>query len=179
MKKLFVIFLGTIAFAACNSKSDSTSEAPADSTATVPTAEKVNYPYTIDHPDYWNIGTSENTQAALTALKAFEDGDIDKSVAQFGDSVHLEFDGLDTTLSHEGLKSMFTSLRSNYKTMNIKMQDWESVVSKDGKEEWVTMWYKQGWEDNAGKKDSAAFIDDLQLKNGKITRLDEYTRKLH
>ncbi len=48
--------------------------------------------------------------------------------------------------------------------MNVKMGDWESVVSKDGKEEWVTMWYKQIWEDNKGKKDSADYIDDLRLK---------------
>ena len=179
MKKLFAIFLGTIALAACNSKSNSGSEAAADSTATVPTAEKVSYPYTVDHPDYWNIGSSENTQVALTALKAYDDGDIDKSVDQFGDSVHLQFDAFDSTLSKDSLKTMFTRMRSNEKNINVKMGDWESVVSKDGKEEWVTLWYKQTWEDNSGKQDSAAIIDDLQLKNGKIIRLDEYTRKLH
>jgi hypothetical protein len=179
MKKLFAIFLGTIALAACNSKSNSGSEVSADSTATVPIAEKVNYPYTIDNPDYWKIGSSENTQTALAALKGYEDGDIDKSVAQFGDSVHLQFDALDTTLSKDSLKAMFTRMRSNVKSMNVKMNDWESVISKDGKEEWVTLWYKQTWEDNSGKQDSAAIIDDVQLKNGKIIRLDEYTRKLH
>ncbi len=179
MKKLFIIFLGTIAFTACNTNSDSGSQTSSDSTATATTAEKVNYPYTIDHPDYWNIGSSENTQTALTALKGYEDGDIDKSVAQFGDSVHLQFDAFDTTLSKDSLKTMFTRTRSNLKSMNVKMGDWESVVSKDGKEEWVTLWYKQKWEDNSGKQDSAAIIDDVQLKNGKIIRLDEYTRKLH
>ncbi len=179
MKKLLAIFLGTIALAACNSKSDTDSQTSSDSTTTATTTEKVNYPYTIDHPDYWNIGNSENTQVALTALKAYEDGDVDKSLDQFADSVHLQFDAFDTTLSKDSLKTMFTRMRSNIKSMNVKMGDWESVVSKDGKEEWVTMWYKQTWEDNNGKQDSAAFIDDVQLKNGKIIRLDEYTRKLH
>lgn len=179
MKKIFMIFLGAISFTACNNKSSTSTEATTDSTATSSTTEKVNYPYTIDHPDYWKIGSSENTQAALTALKAYEDGDVEKSVAQFGDSVRLQFDALDTTLSKDSLKAMFTRMRSNIKSMNVKMSDWESVVSKDGKEEWVTMWYKQSWEDNNGKQDSAAYIDDVQLKNGKIIRLDEYTRKLH
>ncbi|HSN10144.1 MAG TPA: hypothetical protein VLS85_13985 [Hanamia sp.] len=179
MKKIFVIFLGAIAFAACNSKSSTATEATTDSTATTSPTEKIDYPYTIDHPDNWNIGSSSNTLTALTALKAFEDGNVEKSVSQFGDSVHLQFDALDTTLSNDGLKAMFTSLRNGYKSINVKMSDWESVVSKDGKEEWVTMWYKQIWEDNKGKKDSAAYIDDIRLKNGKIIRLDEYTRKLH
>ena len=179
MKKIFIIFLGAIAFAACNSKSSTATEATTDSTATTSPTEKIDYPYTIDHPDNWNIGSSSNTLTALTALKAFEDGNMEKSVSQFGDSVHLQFDALDTTLSNDGLKAMFTSLRNGYKSINVKMSDWESVVSKDGKEEWVTMWYKQIWEDNKGNKDSADYIDDIRLKNGKIIRLDEYTRKLH
>ncbi|MGN6247827.1 MAG: hypothetical protein ACTHNG_05695 [Ginsengibacter sp.] len=179
MKKFFVVFLGTIALAACKSKNNSGSEVSADTTATVPKAEQVNYPYTIDHPDYWKMGSSANTQTALTALKGYEEGDIDKSVAQFADSVHLQFDALDITVPKDSLKAMFTRMRSNLKSMNVKMGDWESVVSKDGQEEWVTMWYKQTWEENNGKKDSADIIDDVRLKNGKIIRLDEYTRKLH
>ena len=179
MKKLLAIFLASMALGACNTKSSSNTEVAADSTATVPTAEKVNYPYTIDHPDNWNIGKNENTATALTALKAYEEGNVEKSIAQFADSVHLQFDALDTTLSKDSLKTMFTRMRSMVKSMNIKMSDWESVISKDGKEEWVTIWYKQNWEDNQGKKDSADIIDDVRLKDGKIIRLDEYTRKLH
>ncbi len=63
--------------------------------------------------------------------------------------------------------------------MNIKMDDWESVTSKDKKDEWVTMWYRQRWEDNKGIKDSVDVVNDLKMKDGKIIRLDEYTRKLH
>jgi hypothetical protein len=59
------------------------------------------------------------------------------------------------------------------------MYDWESVISKDKSEEWVTLWYSQKWETPKGAKDSTDVIDDLQLKNGKIIRLSEYTRKTH
>ena len=179
MKKILIIFLGMGAIVGCNSKSSSTNEATADSTTAQSGIEKPAYPYTIDKPDNWKIGSSANTLTALTALKAFEEGNIEKSLTQFGDSVQLQFDGLDDTLSNDSLKAMFTRLRSNFKTFNVKMSDWESVVSKDGKEEWVTIWYKQIWEDNKGTKDSADYIDDLRLKNGKIIRLDEYTRKIH
>ena len=109
MKKIFFIFLGALVLGACNNKSSTASEATTDSAATTMSGnEKVDYPYTIDHPDYWNIGSSANTLTALTALKAFEEGDVAKSVTQFGDSVQLQFDALDTTLSNDSLKAMFT-----------------------------------------------------------------------
>lgn len=180
MKKLVLFFLAALALASCNNASTETKEVSKDSTAaTTTTAEAVNYPYTIDHPDVWQIGTTGNTMVALQAIKAFEAGNVGEAMTYFGDSVHLQFDGMDTTLSADSTKALFTVMRNNYKSMDVKMHDWESVVSKDKSQEWVTIWYTQHWEDTKGKKDSAAYIDDLQLKNGKIVRLDEYTRKLH
>ena len=171
-----LLFSTAIAFAACNNGGTATTEAPKDSTAA---ATAMNYPYTIEHPDYWEMGSSENTVVALSALKAFENGNIPETMKYFGDSVHLQFDGLDTTLPSDSLQAMFTDMRNGYKSINVKMNDWESVISKDKKEEWVTLWYRQKWEDTKGNTDSSDFIDDLKLKDGKIVRLDEYTRKLH
>ncbi len=179
MKKLSLIFTAAIIFYSCNNESATTADATKDSVAAEPAAVKVNYPYTIDHPDYWEMGSTANTMVALNALKAFENGNVDESMQYFGDSVHIQFDGLDKTLSADSLKAMFTATRSSMKSMEVKMQDWESVISKDKKQEWVTLWYTQKWEDMKGKKDSADIIDDLNMKGGKIVRLDEYTRKLH
>lgn len=178
MKKLMVLFLTGIAFASCENAGTETKEAMKDSTAATPAAA-MNYPYTIEHPDNWEKGNNENTNAALSALKAFENGNIDESMKYFGDSVHLQFDGMEKKVSNDSLKIMFGAMRSTMKNTEIKMQDWESVVSKDKTQEWVTLWYRQKWDDMKGKTDSADFINDLQLKNGKIVRLDEYTRKLH
>jgi hypothetical protein len=86
---------------------------------------------------------------------------------------------LDKKMPNDSLKAMFTSLWNTYKTISIKMDDWESVISKDKKDEWVTLWYTQHWETKAGVKDSSAIINDLKIKDGKIIRLDEYTRKFH
>lgn len=179
MKKLFFIFLGAVAFTSCNNQSSASTQTTADSSTTAPTAEKMNYPYTIDHPDNWDIGSPENTMVALNALKAFENGNIPESMKYFGDSIHLQFDGMDKTVPADSLQAMFTNLRKAYKTLTIKMNDWESVISKDKKDEWVTIWYNEKWEDMNGKKDSADFINDLKLKDGKIIWLSEYTRKLH
>ena len=53
------------------------------------------------------------------------------------------------------------------------MQDWVSVISKDKKSEWVTLWYKQKWIDDKGKADSANMVNDAKFINGKITIFDE------
>ena len=138
----------------------------------------MNYPYTIDHPDNWEIGSTDNTMAALTALKAYENGNVAECVKYFGDSVRLQFDGLDTKVSNDSLKSMFTKSRAALKNMEVKMDDWESVISKDKNTEYVSLWYKELWEDTKGKKDSLVQMDDLRMKNGKIVGIDQKSRKL-
>jgi hypothetical protein len=181
MRKIKFLFLSAVVFASCNNNGTEGKEAAKDSTKkdSTATAAAVNYPYTIEHPDNWDIGSKQNTVIALSALKAFNSGNIAESVTYFGDSVKVEFDGMDKKLSNDSLKAIFTKWRNGYKSIDVKMQDWESVISKDKSEEWVTLWYRQKWEDTKGKADSADYIDDLKLKNGKIIQLDEYTRKLH
>lgn len=167
------------AFSSCNNQPTESKEAMKDSSTATASSAIMNYPYTIEHPDNWDRGSTANTMIALSALKAFENGNVAESVKYFGDSVRLQFDGLDKTMSADSLREMFTKLRNNMKSMKVKMDDWESVISKDKKDEWVTLWYRQKWEDAKGNKDSADFVDDLKIKDGKIIRLDEYTRKLH
>ena len=183
MKKLALFFFAGIAFSSCNDQGAKTKEVVKDSTSvtttTTPAPAAMNYPYTIKQPDNWESGSPENTMVALSALKDFENGKVAESMTYFGDSVHLQFDGLDKTMPSDSLKALFTTFRNEMKSMEIRMDDWESVISKDKKEEWVTLWYRQKWENIKGKKDSADFVDDLKIRDGKIIRLDEYTRKLH
>ncbi len=82
-----------IAFASCQNQATKTKEPVKDSTATATVA--MNYPYTIEHSDYWEMGSTENTLVALNALKAFENGNIPEIMKYFDDSIHLQFDGLD------------------------------------------------------------------------------------
>ena len=177
MKKIMWLAITAITLYSCNNESEKTTDVTKDTKTAEPTASAVSYPYTIEHPDYWEMGSNENTKTALTALKAYENDNIDECAKYFGDSVHLQFDGMDATMPNDSLKTMFTSSRAGYKSMEIKMSDWESVISKDKKVEYVSLWYKQIWEDNKGKKDSAAIMDDIELKNGKIIGIDEKSRK--
>ena len=178
MKKLFLFFLPAIALS-CNNGGSSSKDSTKDSTASNSSSTAMDYPYKIDHPDNWDIGSSANTMASLRSLKAWEEGKMDESVKYFADCIGVYFDGPEKKMTNDSLKALFKASWAEYKTVKINMHDWESVISKDKSEEWVTLWYTENWETQKGVKDSSSIINDLKLKDGKITRLYEYTRKLH
>ena len=174
MKKL-LFFVCTALFAAgCNDKSGTTDAKSSDTTKVAETKmEKMNYPYTLDRPyQDWQPGDQKHAVTAMNSLKGFENGDIAACMAGFGDSVNIKFDGFRQKFSHDSLATFFTGARAQYASMKIEMGDWESVISKDGKEEWVTMWYKQVTTDKKGKIDSMNCVDDAKIVNGKIVELD-------
>ncbi|MEO7307092.1 MAG: hypothetical protein ABIR78_11835 [Ferruginibacter sp.] len=176
MKKAFFFAVITIFMISCNNKGETTA-GTADSTTTTTTtasSEELVYPYSLDEPYRdWQPGDKQHALTVMKSLKAFETGDINGAVAAFGDTVNLRFDYLHVKLSNDSLKKFFTEQRGMYSSMSIKMGDWESVISKDKKSEYVTLWYKQIWTDKKGKTDSLAVIDDARIVNGKIVELDE------
>src|SRR5690606_6944567 len=180
MKKLILIFLGGFMFASCNDAATTTSETVSDSVSTKETVtQKADYPYRIEHPDYWETGSTNNTMQVLTAIKAYENGNVEETVKYFGDSVRLQFHNMDETVSNDSLKAMFTRTRNSIKNMSLIMQDWVSVISTDKKVEYVTLWYREHWEDMNGKKDSVDVVNDLKMKGGKVIELSQYERELN
>jgi len=177
-KQLLLLFLGGALFTSCNNAGSRAAEASGDTTSNKVAAEPMNYPYTIDHPDYWETGSPQNTMNALSSLKAWENNNLDECMKYFADSVHVQFDGLDQVVSNDSLRKLITPGPTT-KNHSIKMQDWESVISKDKKVEYVSAWYRQYSEGTDGKKDSIDVMNDLKMKDGKIIGLDEYRRKLH
>jgi hypothetical protein len=179
MKQKALLAFMVCALMACNSddaKKESTGEAQVRSAATRE-EPKMDYAYTIEHPDQWEWGSRENTKMALQALKDFENGKIDDCLKAFGDSVVLRFDGMEGKFSRDSVRAMFTRTRSDIREMKIMMDDFESVKTKDGKDEWVSMWYKQKWQDKNNEWDSSFMMDDLKIKDGKIVVLDEKHRR--
>ena len=180
MKGLLWICVAAMAVS-CNS-ADTKSTGKDSTGAASPTSAAVSpadMPYKIDNYREWEPGSSSNMVNAMNALKKWEEGKMDESVTYFADTIRVEFDGPGMTLSNDSLKHVFMSGWNEYKSVSIKMQDAESVISKDKKEEWVTLWYRQTTETKKGVKDSVDVINDIRMKNGKIVLLDEYTRKLH
>ena len=130
MKKLskhfLLLFIKGALFASCNNAGSTKTEASADTTANKVVAKQVNYSYSVDHPDYWETGSQQNTLNALNALKEWENKNMDASLKYFADSVFLEFDGINKMVSNDTLKEMLTPpIGVDY---SIKMQDWEGGV---------------------------------------------------
>lgn len=175
MMKNVIPFIAALVLIACNNTAKDSAAGTTDSSNA--SASKLDYPYTIEHPDAWQRGDAKNSLACLKALKAYETGNIDECLSYFGDSVLFEFDDFQKKVSKDTLKAMLTKSRGDDKILQVKMDDWESVVSPDKKVEYVSLWYKQIWEDQKGKTDSVYVMDDLRMKDGKIVGLDEKTRR--
>lgn len=173
MKRLFFIGCLALAAAGCNNAATDSTPATADST-TAAAAEKIDYPYSPTEPyKNWQPGSQQHVVTVMKALKAFETGDIANSTTYFADTVDLRFDAYRARVSNDSLQKLFSAWRGRDSTIKVEMHDWESVVSADKKEEWVTMWYKQVWTDKKGKTDSASIVNDCKIVNGKIAVLDE------
>jgi hypothetical protein len=138
--------------------------------------EKVDYAYTIEHPDNWVTGSKQNTKVALQTLKDWENGKTEGLGAYLGDSVELRFSNFEIKTNRDSIVKILAQERNNYKSVVIEMNDFESVKSKDGTEEYVSLWYKQKFENAEGKWDSLSMMDDIKMKDGKIIGIDEKTR---
>lgn len=173
MKKILLVACVAIVSFGCNDKSGSATTSDSTKPAETKTGDLV-YPYTLDKPyQEWQNGDQKHVVTVMASLKGFENGDMAACMAGFGDSVDVFLDGYHEKLSKDSLTKFFTGQRAESKNISIKMQDWESVISKDKKSEWVTLWYKQVWTDKNGKRDSVNVIDDAKMENRKIVILDE------
>ena len=178
MKRFLLWSFVLASFSACQNQGGQTTstESKPDTTKAAP-AEEIHYAYTVDHPaDNWDRGSQKNVELVLNALKAWETGNMDESLKYFGDSVQLSADHFDAKLSKDSLGAMFKRGRSDIASVQIQMEDFESVISKDKSHEYVGLWYIQKWTDKKGKTDSVYHMDDLRIKDGKIIGLDEKTR---
>ncbi len=174
MKQLAKIIL-VLFVMSCNDRSASKDKVDTDSSSTVAGSEQnLRYAYTLPEPyEDWQPGNKVHAVNVMNSLKAYENGDIDACITAFGDTVVLRFDGYHARVSKDSLKTIFSNSRSQLTSEKIYMDDWESVVSKDGKAEYVTLWYKQVTTTKKGTTDSLTMIDDLKIENGKIVAIDQ------
>ena len=164
------------ALIACNSSDTKTTDNSKMGETKVAAMSTNELAYPVKDWADWQPGSMENLKIALQTLKDFERGDVSACVSSFADSVHLSSDGMEGTFTRDSIQKMFTADRKTIKAMEIVMDDYESVKSKDGKQEYVSMWYKQKWQDQKGNWDSLICMDDVKMVNGKIASLDEKIR---
>ena len=134
------------------------------------------YAYTISKPDNWEVGSTKNTALVLRSLKDFENNKIEESLAAFADSVIWRSDYVEGKFSKDTIRAMLNASWNQLSARKINMHDFESVISKDKKDEYVTIWYVETTTDKKGKTDSVAIVNDLKIVNGKIVALDEAIR---
>jgi hypothetical protein len=179
MKKTLLLACVVVAISSCNSNQPAANTATAAPVADTTVAEKIDYAYLpAGHvPDYWDRGDQKNIALVLKSLKAFENGNVDESLSAFADTLYWTADGINGKYSKADMKKIFTDVWSKVSAMKIAMEDYEAVVSKDKKENYVSLWYKHTTTYKSGKVDSTFTMDDLRIENGKITVLDEKSRK--
>lgn len=178
MKQL--LFVCTIALlASCNDASTTETKKDSSGTAAATPEKKAlpEMPYKLNRPyQNWQPGDPQHAATVMASLKAWETGDIAKSMNAFGDSVQINFDKWIGKYSKDSLAKLFTAYRSSLASAAIQMEDWESVISEDKKAEYVTLWYKQTTTDKKGKADSMFCVNDARIVNGKVVELSEALR---
>ena len=164
MKNLLIACLAVVLILACKNQGDS------------PTAETaVELPYSLQrpHPE-WQIGKTDNVKIVMDMLKAWEAKDAAKCATFFADTTEFSFDYFNGKVPQDSLPAFLQSSWADFSAVSIQMEDWESVISKDQKHEWVTLWYKQIMTAKDGKVDSINYINDAKIKDGKIVIFSEY-----
>jgi hypothetical protein len=176
MKQTLLSLCIAVALFACNSSDKPTKTESKMSDPKVAAMSTNDLAYPVKDWGEWQPGSMDNLKMVLQSLKDYENGNVDACLASFADSIHLSFDGMTGTYSKDSVQKMFSTERKSIKAMKIDMDDYESVKSKDGKQEYVSLWYKQTWQDSKGNWDSVVCMDDLKIVNGKIASIDEKNR---
>ncbi len=172
MKKLLPLFAMALLITACKPK--------ATTDATAAKTDTAGFAYTIPEPtNNWDIDTNTtNLKVALKALKAYETGDTTNMRSYFTDTITFNFDsGTFKGPAGDFVKQCKMATDSGKKVV-IQMSDWESVISKKEKDQWVGLWYDEISTDAKGKVDTLSEVNNVLFANGKITRIDEYVRRL-
>ena len=159
--------------AGCNNNESSTaSEAKPDSSKPA-----ITYAYTPEEMPNWEMGNPEHVAFVLNALKKYETGKVDELREFFADSVTVADDGFEFNGTRDSLISLFKKDWAKTESISIEMHDWEVVHGKENKEDWVSLWYKSVWKGKDGKVDSAMYMDDLKIVDGKIRVIDTKKRR--
>lgn len=173
MKKMILFASALLVAIACNTP-DPEQKAP-EKAAINP----ADYPYQLKEAyKDWQPGKQENAILVLKMIKAWETKNAAECASYFADTVMMNTDFFADKMPNDSIRAFVESGYGKIASINVEMQDWESVVSADGKDEWVTLWYKQTIVGNDGKPEITNVVNDAKIVNGKIAVFDEYVQHL-
>lgn len=174
MKKLLIVFIVPLYFAACtSSSSDTTTSTTKDTTA-------VSLPYTASYSSNFVAGKATDVATVLSNYKAWQDNDMTALKATFGDSVMMFFpSGFVFNGTLDSLMKDAKKFRDSLSKVDINIYAWTSNHSVDKNTDWVNVWYKETDTYKTGKVDSTNYEDDNMLKNGKIVWVSGHQQKIN
>lgn len=164
-----------LAFAASISSACNNTSATSNNTTSVNNNQKSELPYSKNSKYDWQFNPDQKNEAiVLNVFKAMEDLDHETIGKHTADSIESNIDGVKFNGTREQIMQLNKDFFATLKTLKVVPQDWRSVINKDKSEEWVSVWFRQYWEDQQGKKDSIKVFNDIKLAEGKITVWNEY-----
>lgn len=175
MKKFFVFFLLSTTLLACNNAPiEGGDKEEGENTK----GEEVSMPYKVTNNPDWQPGSKANVAIAMNALKAYESNNLDSLQQLLADSVEFHVDNFSFEGTRDSLMQIMREQRDRYSSVVVNMHDYESVKSKNRNEEWVGLWYTETTTLKNGQVDSVFVMDDIQIRNGKVTEIDSKMRRL-
>ena len=175
MKKCFVFFLLATTLLACN---NAPIEGGDKEEGENENSEKVSLPYKATNNPDWQPGSMANVAVAMNALKAYESNNFDSLQQILADTIEFHVDNFSFEGTRDSLIQIMKEQRDRYSSVVVNMHDYESVKSKARNQEWVGLWYTETTTMKNGQVDSIFVMDDIQIKNGKVTEIDSKMRRL-
>jgi hypothetical protein len=170
MKNLILVLflLVTLLYTACTG---TTSTSDSNSNSGTSAGSAIALPYTAGYSSSFSIGSDSSVLMVLNNYKAWENGDMDGLKNTMADSVALNFsDGSKFLGTRDSAMKMAKLYRDSLSKVQLKIDAWVPLHSKDQNADWVSVWYREIDTYKNGKVDSAYYQDDNMLdKSGKIT----------
>ena len=176
MRYTIILLLSTSLFFSCNE--GEIVKVASSETSGKASDEKIDLPYTVEKTPDWEKGPASNVAVAMNTLKSYETNNFDNMKNYLADSVSFYFDYGYLKGERDSVIMFMKEYRDGLSSVTINMRDYESVKSKSRGEEWVSLWYTETSTDKAGKTDSVMCMDDVMIKDGKVTMIDSKIRRL-
>jgi ketosteroid isomerase-like protein len=177
MKKVLILFLIPLCFAACTGNSTDSASATKDSVTVA--KDSVTLPYTAIYSSNFVQGKPADVLTVLNNYKAWEDNDMAALKATLADTVEMIFaSGTHMKLALDATMSEAKKFRDSLSKVQLTLYAWTSNHSVDKNEDWVNVWYKEIDTYKTGKVDSVFYEDDNRLKDGKIAWTSSHSQKL-
>jgi hypothetical protein len=175
MKKFF-LFLSFAAFLwSCSGNKDK----PATTETTDNGAKStVDLPYKASFSSQWSTDVSDaDLKMVLVSYKDWADGNMSNVAKAYGDTLVWDrTTGEHYQLPNADIMKMWGTYRDSLSSITIDMQAWQKMYATERKEGYIVTWYKEIDTYKTGKADSGYYHDINQVKNGKITGLEQYKR---